>query len=460
MLFGANDAAGMNTQTQVGGLVYVLSASWSYETVINIEPNRYNANNPQTPITATATPSPTNSPMPTNTPITTPTPSDFSGESDMYLRWYFADETIDGVTYYYDTFSIDLDLIARSNYVRGYYVVYYNDMSNMLYQSYDSNFTTRIEGYAGTDSSPIPHDESGRLFSGKYIIAFYTNDGDLIDSDYCIVTNSYSSGTPEVTVVATPTPRPSVEPSNEQGIGGFVERLYTVALERPSDLAGKNSWINCVRSEGYTGADVARGFLFSPEFIDKSMSDSEFLNILYRVFFDREADTQGKNNWLGLMSRGASKQDVINGFINSVEWANVCLRYGVASGGGASPNITIEPSEEVIDFATRLYSTCLGRNPDQGGLMNWANQLANMQISGSAAAHGFFFSAEFTGSGISDSEYVKRLYRTFMGREYDQGGYDTWMGVLNSGGTREQVFQGFAGSQEWAGICAEYGILK
>ena len=29
-----------------------------------------------------------------------------------------------------------------------------------------------------------------------------------------------------------------------------------------------------------------------------------------------------------------------------------------------------------------------------------------------------------------------------------------------TGTSREEVFQGFAGSDEWAGICAEYGILK
>ena len=74
-------------------------------------------------------------------------------------------------------------------------------------------------------------------------------------------------------------------------------------------------------------------------------------------------------------------------------------------GGTGVPNITINPSEQVIGFATRLYTTCLGREPDP--------------------------------SGFAD-----------------------WVGQLNNGASRESVFQGFAQSQEWAGICAEYGILK
>ena len=265
-----------------------------------------------------------------------------------------------------------------------------------------------------------------------------------------------------VYLTVTPTPKPVVvNPSSnaEGGIEGFVERLYTVALGRESDPYGKADWINRVRVGGNTGADLARGFLFSDEFLGKNMSNSDFVDVLYATFFNRQAD-EHKADWLGLIDSGWTKTQVIDGFINSTEWANLCLTFGIASGSTFKPNITVAPSQDVINFATRLYTTCLGRNADQGGLDNWANQLANMQISGSDAAHGFFFSTEFVDAGHSDSEYVTRLYRTFMGREPDQGGFDNWMAALASGQSREFVFQGFAQSQEWAGICAEYGILK
>ena len=279
-----------------------------------------------------------------------------------------------------------------------------------------------------------------------------------------------SSVLPVYQVTATPTPKPTTSGggsgsgsgntvTTESGIEGFVERLYTVALGRESDPHGKADWINRVRVGGNTGADLARGFLFSDEFLSKNMSNSNFVDVLYATFFNRQAD-EHKADWLGLIDSGWTKTQVIDGFINSTEWANLCLTFGIASGSTFKPNITVAPSQDVINFATRLYTTCLGRNADQGGLDNWANQLANMQISGSEAAHGFFFSDEFINAGISDSEYVMRLYRTFMGREYDQGGYDNWMAALASGQSREFVFQGFAGSAEWAGICADYGILK
>lgn len=244
------------------------------------------------------------------------------------------------------------------------------------------------------------------------------------------------------------------------GVADFIERLYTVALGRASDPAGKADWINRVKMQGYTGADLAEGFLYSPEFLDKGLSDSDFLDVLYATFFDRPADEGGKTNWLNAMAAGMSKKQVIRGFIDSTEWANLCLTYGILSGGTGTPDITIEPSLDIRAFVTRLYSTCLGREGDAWGMNDWSTQLANMQISGSSCAWGFFFSDEFKNLNLDDAEYITRLYRTFMNREPDPAGFTDWATRLQNGATRQDVFDGFTGSQEWAGICADYGILK
>ena len=92
--------------------------------------------------------------------------------------------------------------------------------------------------------------------------------------------------------------------------------------------------------------------------------------------------------------------------------------------------------------------------------MAWARQLANQRDTGTGAARGFFFSSEFTGQNLSNGEYVTRLYRTFMNREPDQAGYDAWVSQLDSGVGREEVFDGFAQSIEFARICAQYGIVR
>ena len=262
-----------------------------------------------------------------------------------------------------------------------------------------------------------------------------------------------------------PTSTPAIAPadngsSTEGGVAGFVERLYTIALGRASDPVGKQDWIDAITMRGETGAGCARGFLYSPEFLNKGVTNDEFVSTLYRTFFDREPDQAGFNAWVEALNNGASKEEVIEGFINSTEWANLCIFYGIRNGGTGVPNIEVEPNRGTVDFATRLYTTCLGREADQAGLMAWARQLANQRDTGTGAARGFFFSSEFTDQNVDNGEYVTRLYRTFMGREPDQAGYDAWVGQLESGVSREEVFDGFAGSNEFAGICASYGIVR
>ena len=252
---------------------------------------------------------------------------------------------------------------------------------------------------------------------------------------------------------------PAPQQTAETGVAGFVERLYTVALGRSSEPTGKANWIAAIKN-GETGADAAKGFLFSDEFLNKNMSNSDFVTILYRVFFDRQPDAAGHAAWVAVLERGESKQDVILGFINSTEWANVCLKYGIRSGGTGTANITIEPNDDIIAFATRLYTTCLKRTPDQNGLRAWALQLANLRDTGTNAAHGFFFSDEMNNNPVSNEEFVTRLYLTFMDRNPDTAGFNAWVGQLNSGVSREEVFQGFAQSREFGEICARYGIIR
>ena len=293
---------------------------------------------------------------------------------------------------------------------------------------------------------------------------------DPIDYDIRVTCNepavTQAPSTPAPSTPAPSTPAPST-PAPTQNVGtssynvsDFVERLYTVALGRASDPAGKQNWIDAVTMRGETGADLARGFLYSPEFLNKDVSNEDFVKVLYRTFFNREADADGLNAWVNVLNNGESKENVIEGFINSSEWANLCLLYGIRGGGTGTPTIEVEPNSQTIEFATRLYTTCLGRAADEAGMMAWARQLANQRDTGTGAARGFFFSNEFTGQNVSNAEFVNRLYRTFMGREADEAGFSAWVAQLDGGVSREEVFNGFAQSTEFARICASYGIVR
>jgi len=108
-------------------------------------------------------------------------------------------------------------------------------------------------------------------------------------------------------------------------------------------------------------------------------------------------------------------------------------------------------------FVTQLYRGALGREPDPSGLDNWVNQLLN-GATGSAVAYGFFFSREKAGQNLSNTQCVEALYRGMLGREPEPSGRAHWLNLLNSGTSRESVFNSFAASPEFDGYCKRHGI--
>ena len=246
--------------------------------------------------------------------------------------------------------------------------------------------------------------------------------------------------------------------NKEVSFEDFVERLYVIALERPSEPEGKAFWCEKVNDGTYDGAYCARFFLTSPEFLGKNKTDGEFVDTLYRTFFGREADDEGRAFWISKI-RQTSKESVIEGFINSEEWCNICATYGVRSGAQWA-KATIA-SKNATAFATRLYTECLGRDPEQDGLNFWSLSLTNQERTGTQAAKEFFYSPEFLGKNLSNDDYVERLYRTFMGRPSETEGKAHWLKQLNSGAmNRDQVFDFFSTCEEFTGICQQYAIQR
>jgi lysophospholipase L1-like esterase len=112
----------------------------------------------------------------------------------------------------------------------------------------------------------------------------------------------------------------------------------------------------------------------------------------------------------------------------------------------------------VEGFVTRLYETCLGREPDPAGFESWVNNLVTEKVSGGQAAYGFMFSEELINRNLNNDEFLVIMYKAFFDRPSDPGGYANWMGLLNSGSSREFVFSNFVNSTEFSNICAQYGI--
>ena len=122
----------------------------------------------------------------------------------------------------------------------------------------------------------------------------------------------------------------SSEPRDKNlNLTAFVSRMYTKALNRAYDVDGLNGWTNDYLTGAATAEKIAYGFIFSPEFVNRELSDEQYVDTLYRTFFDREPDEGGKEGWLTELANGASRQDVLDGFLGAQEFANLKSSFGV-----------------------------------------------------------------------------------------------------------------------------------
>lgn len=268
------------------------------------------------------------------------------------------------------------------------------------------------------------------------------------------------SAIPTATPVAEPTEEPADETDPKAQIREFVDRIYKFVLGREPEEEGAKFWADELGNFNRSGAEVAQGFIFSEEFINRKTTDNEFVEILYNTFFGREADEDGLKYWLEQLSSGAmDRVTVANGFIFSQEWANTCATYGIRSGGDLKADIKIEPTELTYAFVERMYTTALGRESDEEGKAYWAEQLSNFAITGEQVGAFFFLSEEMESFKLDDKAYLDRLYKTFMDRDADPDGATYWLGVMASGTPRADVVLGFTRSPEFTAKCVDARIL-
>jgi LCP family protein required for cell wall assembly len=119
-------------------------------------------------------------------------------------------------------------------------------------------------------------------------------------------------------------------------VRAFVTGFYVNCLGRSPDAQGLDSWTSQLVNKVKTGSDVARGIVLSDEFAGKKYDNGSFVKIMYKAFFNRDADSLGYNTWLKKLNSGTSREKVLDGFLQSQEFASLCSAYGIIPYAGAS----------------------------------------------------------------------------------------------------------------------------
>ena len=220
----------------------------------------------------------------------------------------------------------------------------------------------------------------------------------------------------------------------------FIDRLYSTVLDRSADSAGLSYWLEEWNSGRIDPKGIAKSFMNSEEFLAKDLDDSAFLDVCYKAFMGRDADSAGKAYWIGEISNGMSRDEVIDSFVDSQEFTDII---------GASDEESPDPTS---DFVTRLYKTVLERDPDSGGLDYWTEQIKSAAMDHKSVAMSFMHSQEFLSKNMDDSAFIDTLYRAFMGREADSSGKEYWMTKLSDNMDRDSVISSFIDSTEFQNI--------
>ena len=110
----------------------------------------------------------------------------------------------------------------------------------------------------------------------------------------------------------------------------FVYRFYNTCMGRCPDSEGLQYWVDALSEQHSSVKEVVYFFIHSEEITQKNLSNEAYLEILYKSFFGRESDNQGKAYWLNSLENGTySKDDLLRQFVYSAEFNGICGQYNL-----------------------------------------------------------------------------------------------------------------------------------
>lgn len=252
-------------------------------------------------------------------------------------------------------------------------------------------------------------------------------------------------------------PEEPKEPTREEKVEQFVKRFYELVLDREPDLDGLEGWKQNLLNHTETGSDVLQGFILSDEFTKKNISDEAYVELLYETCLGRKYDKSGKQSWVQCLESGLSRKYVLKGFAESSEFTDICNDYEIVRG-----NVTLVEKEdsypEITQYLYRCYRVFLDREPDIEGLRSWIDAFVVRMENPGKITEGFVMSDELRDKNFDNEEFVKILYKGLFDRNADKKGLEDWLSWMDSGKTRNEVFWGFANSEEFNKLVKSFGL--
>ena len=246
-------------------------------------------------------------------------------------------------------------------------------------------------------------------------------------------------------------------------VAQYVRRSYSLILGREGDPDGITFWTSFLKNGYYAGSDIIHEFCRSAEFAARGLNAREIVTILYNTMLNRSPDEAGLAYWTEQLENGASPDTIISGFAGSAEFAGICAQYGISPRSSQDPepepSPDPDPNQDLLEaYIRRSYRLILGREGDPEGIQYWSDQFRSGAVAGAEIIHQFCASVEFQSRNLLGERIVEILYNTMLDRSPDAAGLAYWTEQLENGASPDAIISGFAGSDEFARICAQYGI--
>lgn len=110
-----------------------------------------------------------------------------------------------------------------------------------------------------------------------------------------------------------------------------IVRLYIAYFRRVPDYAGFTYWTSQLAQGSHSLSNISSFFASSPEFQQTygSLSDGQFVTLVYNNVLERAPDLAGYNYWLGQLQAGMPRAEMMLQFSDSAEHVN--SRYTVTN---------------------------------------------------------------------------------------------------------------------------------
>ena len=112
-------------------------------------------------------------------------------------------------------------------------------------------------------------------------------------------------------------------------VTNFTETLYDRIIGGPYYPGFINASVDQLMNQGGSGSDLVRSLLTNDQYVPVDGSERDAVLELYSDLFNRTPSEAELDNWINAIENGATREEVLDYFLSSPEWEQVCVFYGV-----------------------------------------------------------------------------------------------------------------------------------